>query len=131
MLTVSGWESAGAHFAAVQGDVQRQASQRDRQRELLAQRQQRLAQLEASLGADADRVLSDIDAAQQQLDTLRSDHEASQQHLEELQVLRNDPDGCSRTRRCGRTGSPEGLPEGRGAAGGGSAMRRVFERRRR
>ena len=94
MLTVSGWESAGAHFAAVQGDVQRQASQRDRQRELLAQRQQRLAQLEASLGADADRVLSDIDAAQQQLDTLRSDHEASQQHLEELQVLRNDQTGA-------------------------------------
>ena len=93
MLTVSGWESVRRHFMAAQGDTRHQTSSRDRQRRLLHERQQRLAQLEASLGADAERVLCDIDAAQQQLETHRSDHEAAQQHLEELQALRNEQTG--------------------------------------
>ena len=89
-LTVSGWESAGGHFMAARDDARRQTSQRDRQRDLLSARQERLAQLEASLSADAEEVLSKIDAAQSRLGIHRSDYEASNKRLEELQSLFNE-----------------------------------------
>ena len=128
MLTVSGWESAGGHFVAARGDAQRQASQRDRQRDLLAQRQQRLAQLEASLGADADKVLADIDIAQQRLATHRSDSEAAQQQLEELQAQLTERTGAARTRQRRYRGRTSRLSTGHSAACGGSAMRGLLER---
>ena len=95
MLTVEGWESARGYFTSARDDARRQASWRDRQREAHAQRGQRLAQLEESVGAETEQVLADIDAAQRQLDTHKADRNAVQQRHDELQDLMRGQTGAA------------------------------------